>query len=218
MLDRVGELLREAFYLNKLTPLPETGNPEMTAFEAGQRVQDYIRQALPLFEPMEMEYNGALCEEVFSLCRRMGAFGPESTIPASVRGAPIQFKFESPLHDAIEAQKGQKLGDAKALLAQVADLDPSAAEIIDAHVALRDALEGIGVPRRWLRSEAQMAAIKSAAADAAKTQQLLGTLGQGAQIAKTAGEAAQAFGGLASAGAGPGGGPAQQPTQVKVAA
>lgn len=218
MLKESRELISEAFYLNKLSPLPQTQDKQMTAFETGQRVQDYIRQALPLFEPIEMEYNGALCQEVFALCRRMGAFGPESTIPDSVRGKPIQFKFESPLHDAIEAQKGQKLADAKALIAQVADLDPAAPHMVDAITALRDALEGIGVPKRWLRSDQQMAAITSAAADAAKTQQLLGVLGQGANVAKTAGEAAQALGGLGAPGAGPGAAPAQQPTQVRVAA
>jgi hypothetical protein len=40
----------------------------MTAYEVGQRVQEYIRNALPIFEPMEMEYNAALCDESSTSC------------------------------------------------------------------------------------------------------------------------------------------------------
>jgi hypothetical protein len=56
-------MIAEAFYLNKLSMSnPKRGKAEMTAFEVGQMVQEYIRNALPIFEPMEMEYNGAICE------------------------------------------------------------------------------------------------------------------------------------------------------------
>jgi hypothetical protein len=50
-------MIAQAFFLNKLA-MPNRG-PEMTAYEVGQRIQEYIRGALPIFEPMEMEYNGA---------------------------------------------------------------------------------------------------------------------------------------------------------------
>jgi hypothetical protein len=43
----------------------------MTAYEVGQRIQEYIRGALPLFEPMEMEYNGALCERTFEILQAL---------------------------------------------------------------------------------------------------------------------------------------------------
>ena len=49
------QLLAKCFYLDRLV-LPQRG-PEMTAYEVGQRVQEYIRNALPLFEPIEAEYN-----------------------------------------------------------------------------------------------------------------------------------------------------------------
>ncbi len=43
--------LADAFYLSKLN-LPPIGGPDMTAYEVGQRVQYFIRNALPHFEPM----------------------------------------------------------------------------------------------------------------------------------------------------------------------
>ncbi|KKL16870.1 hypothetical protein LCGC14_2491250, partial [marine sediment metagenome] len=57
------EMIAEAFFLNKLALPPATR--DMTAFETSQRIQEYIRQALPLFEPMEAEYIGQLME----MCR-----------------------------------------------------------------------------------------------------------------------------------------------------
>jgi hypothetical protein len=200
----VQAMIKEAFFLNKIS-LPQVGdNPEMTAFEVGQRVQDYIRNALPLFEPMEVEYNGALCDLTFDNLLRGGAFGPFDSIPRSLRGQEIQFRFESPLSDAIDAQKGQKLVQAKQLLAQVAELDPAAAQILDAKVALRDALIGAGVEPKWLRSPQEIHALAAQHAQQTQAAQLLDGLQKGAGLAKTVGEAQQALGTGAPGGPGAG--------------
>src|SRR5688500_7140831 len=176
------EMIAEAFYLNKLTlPPPDR---EMTAYEAGQRVSEYIRQALPIFEPMEADYNGALCEITFELLMRNGAFGPTHTIPRSLSGAEVRFKFQNPLRSAVDEQKSNLLLQSQSLLAQVVQLDPSAADIVDAKTALRDALYAIGVPVKWLRSEEDLAQRESQARQMQQAQQLLGGLEQGAGIAE----------------------------------
>jgi len=56
-------MLHAAFFLDALT-LPQK-TAEMTAYEVSQHVQEYIRNALPLFEPMEQQYNAGLCDETF---------------------------------------------------------------------------------------------------------------------------------------------------------
>lgn len=195
----IKELLAECFFLNKLQPMTSTENPEMTAFQVGQIVQEYIRNALPLFEPMEVDYNGALCEMTFDVMMREGAFGSYADIPQSVRGQDVQFTFESPLHDAIEMQKGTKLGQAKALLAQVADLDPTAAQILDAKAALKDALLGIQVPPKWLRSDKQMQDIAVAAQRKQQAAELLQGMQASANVAKTLGDAGTSIGSAAQA-------------------
>lgn len=189
----VMAMLQEAFYINKLT-LPASG-PEMTAYEVGQRVQDYIRQAAPIFEPLEHEDNGAICETTFELMMKAGAFGSVEDIPQSIRGKDIGFRFESPLHDAIERQKGQKYMEAKAILADAVALDPSALAHFDSTEALRDVLTSIGMPAKWLRSEDEAAEIVQGQQEQAQAQELLATMQQGADVAKTAGEASQALGG-----------------------
>lgn len=191
--DRVQGMLREAFYLNTLS-MPPAGGPDMTAYEVGQRVQEYIRNALPLFEPMENDYNAALCEITFETLMRENAFGAPETIPESIRGREIQFQFESPLAQMIERQKGQKFLEAKSMLASAVDVDPSVMEIMDFKATLRDVLSGIGTPSKWLRSPEDVAKAEAANNEAAQTQQVLQTMQQGADVAATLGHAAQTLG------------------------
>jgi hypothetical protein len=187
-------MIAEAFFLNKLSmQQPERGKAEMTAFEVGQMVQEYIRNALPIFEPMEMEYNGAICDMTFNKLMRAGAFGSPYDMPRSLRGAEVEFRFESPLHDAIESEKGNKLLQAKAMLADAIALDPANADVMDSQTALREALLGVGVPARWVRSEDEVQQRSQARAKAASLQQTLANVTQGAQAAKALGEASQAF-------------------------
>lgn len=188
-------MLAEAFYLNKLTlPPPDR---EMTAYEAGQRVSEYIRQALPIFEPMEADYNGKLCEVTFELLMQGGAFGPVQSIPRGLLGQDIQFKFKNPLRSAVDEQKANKLIQSQQILAQVLPIDPTASAIIDAKEALRDALYAVGVPVKWLRSPEAVAEIEAQKQAMEQGQQVLAGLQQGADVAKTFSEA-QAAGGLAA--------------------
>lgn len=181
------QMIAAAFFLNKLT-LPQR-SPEMTAYEVGQRVQEYIRGALPLFEPMEMNYNGDLCMLTWDLLLRNGAFGDPRNFPRRVRQAmeagAMQFRFESPLHDALEAQKGAKFLEMKALIAEAVAMDRTAAALPDATVALRDALNGVGVPAAWIRSETTVEQMKAAEEAAQQAQQTLAAMQQGADVAAT---------------------------------
>lgn len=175
-------LLAQCFYLNRLQ-LPQRGS-EMTAYEVGQRIQEYIRNALPLFEPMEPEYNGGVCEETFNCLLHGGAFGAPQDMPKKLRGADVDFRFASPLHDAINEQKGQKFLEVSQILAQAAALDKSVYGVVDAKVALRDALAGIGTPTKWTRSEAEVDRMQMAEEQQAKMAQFLSAAQQGAGVVK----------------------------------
>lgn len=175
-------LLAQCFYLNRLQ-MPQRA-PEMTAYEVGQRIQEYIRNALPLFEPMEAEYNGALCEETFAVMMQAGAFGSPMDMPAKLRGADVDFRFASPLHDAIDQQKGAKFLEVSQLLAQAAAMDKTVYGVVDAKIALRDALAGIQTPTRWTRSEADVSAMEKQNAAQEQTAALLANMQAGAGVAK----------------------------------
>lgn len=180
-------MIMQAFYLNKLQ-LPQR-TAEMTAYEVGQRVQEYIRNALPLFEPMEYECNAAEMELTFEVMMRAGAFGSPADMPRSLQGADIGFQFVSPLHDALEQIKGQKFLEAKGLIAEAVAMDQGAAATLDVAAALRDTLVGIGTPALWIRSEVEAEDIKAQQAAAAQAQQTLAAMQQGADVASTMAEA-----------------------------
>jgi len=180
------EMIAEAFFLNKLAlPPPVSG---MTAYEASERVAEYIRQALPLFEPMETEYNGQLCEKTFNILMKNGAFGNPQSMPESLYGGDIGFQFESPMREAVERVKGQRFVETKDLIMSAMELDPSAGYVVDAAEAVRDALEGMGSPAKWRRPKDEVEAMKATDEQAAQTQQMLEMAQQGADIAKTAGD------------------------------
>jgi hypothetical protein len=186
MNQNAQQMIHKAFFLDALV-MPQRG-PEMTAYEVGQRVQEYIRNALPIFEPMEMEYNAALCDLSFDILWRNGAFGDPRSWPKALRGAEIEFHFESPLHDAIEQQKGQKFQEAQGLIGIAVSLDPSCSAVPKAEVALRDALTGIGVPSTWLNTEQYVQDAKAAQAQQAQQQATLAALEQGSNVVKNLGQ------------------------------
>lgn len=182
-------LIADCFFLNKLN-LPNRA-PEMTAYEVGQRVQQYIRDAMPLFEPMENDYNGGLCEQTFELMLRNGAFGAPDMMPKRLRGKEIQFKFESPLHDAIERRKVSVFMEGRAMLAEAIALDPSCRAMVDAKTALRDGLTAIRFPAKWVNSEEKVRAAEDADRAAAEQQQILQSMQAGADVATTMSESAK---------------------------
>lgn len=188
----IADSISKAFFLDSLS-LPPAGVKEMTAFEVGQRISEWIRRAMPIFEPVETEYNGALCEETFELMMRNGAFGPVSDMPQSLKGREIRFKFESPLHESSERRKGQKFLEAKAALAEAAQYDPSVPMIMDFKTTMRDVLDGIGVPAVWTRSERDVAEAEKQQQEQQQQIEMLQGATAGGEIAKNLGAATKDF-------------------------
>lgn len=181
-------MIMQALFLNKLN-LPQRA-AEMTAYEVGQRVQEYIRGALPIFEPMEQERNGQIWEKTFNLMLRHNAFGSPLDMPKNIReittlgtdGIGMQWQFESPLHEAIEMVKGAKFLEAGQYVAAAVQLDPKAAALIDVIDSLRDVLQSVKVPAKWVRNEITVQQINDQAEQAAAAQQQLALMQQGSEV------------------------------------
>jgi len=188
MREDIKATIMEAFYLNKLS-LPPVGGPDMTAFEVGKRVEEYIRNALPLFEPMEMEYNGSVCDITFDTLMREGAFGSPDDMPDSLSGEDVEFKFTSPIRDAIDKQKSQTFMETKAMLAEAADIDPSSAKMVDASTALRETLKAIGTPSTWMREESELQELQLQEQQQMQQAQQMAMAEQGGKAAAQVGKA-----------------------------
>ena len=190
--DHQMAMLAEAFYINKLTLPPPEG--DMTAFEVGQRVEEYVRAALPLFEPMEHEYNGQLCEDTFDGLLRAGAFGSLQDMPRELQAQDIHFKFISPLHDAIERKEAATFYESADLIERAMALDPSAGVQMNTGTALAAALEGIGVEAQHLRTDDEIAEILAANAEQARNEEAVELAKGGAQAIRDTAQAEQALG------------------------
>jgi hypothetical protein len=172
MRDDVKSAINSAFYLDKLA-LPPQG--DMTAFEVSKRVQEYIRQALPLFEPMETEYNSALCDSTFELLQDNNAFGNK---PKDLIGQDIRFQFDSPLQQSSGEERAIKFQRMIELMGIGSQVEQTLPSHVDIHSAFRDALEGAGVPAGWMNEDREAREAGEEQKEIEEGQELLETIGQ----------------------------------------
>lgn len=183
------EMLSKAWFIDKLNlPQPER---DMTAYETARRLEEYVRNLLPLFEPIEIEYNTALLDKSFGVMRNMGHF-PASEVPQDLSGADVSWAFESPLQTSGERVKVERFGEVLQLIGAATQMGVQSMPV-DLDMALRDAIIGTQAPSNWIRPVEEM---EQEAAQTAETQQLMQGMQEiqgGALVAKDVAEAANAM-------------------------
>jgi hypothetical protein len=189
LLERQRQMLAEAFYLSKIN-LPQSR--EKTAYETARLVEEYVRNALPLFEPLEDEYNAAVLDAVMSRGLRLGAYGPPDMIPEPLRGRDVRFRFVNPLREAMAKRKVMAFQESVGILSAAAQIKPEALAEVDVNQMLRDALHGAGAPAGWFKSDEARAAEEQAAMQMANMQKMAGLVGTGAEVAKKVSQAQMA--------------------------
>jgi hypothetical protein len=177
------DMIAQAFSLNKLQ-LPPSENGDMTAYEVGQRVQEYIRAALPLFEPVEVEYNMPLVETTYEMLAERDAFDLDR-IPAEMKGGDFSFRFLSPLREA-EARK--RTTQFTEVIGLIGALGPDAAmkklpSTLLLDKALKEAIRGTGAPADWIPTEEQTASVQEEQGVEAANQNAMAQLTQGSEAA-----------------------------------
>lgn len=188
LINRQQEMLARIFYLDKLN-LPQ--GQAKTAYETARLVEQYVRNALPLFEPMEDEYNARILDVTAQRAFQAGAFGPIETIPPALAGRDIQFRFANPLRESLEKAKLTAFQDTAGLLAQAMQVDQAAPQEIDLRTMLRDAVRATGAPAKWLRSDEDVAMLRQQAAEQQQAQAEMQGI---SQVADVVGKGAEAGG------------------------
>lgn len=190
----IMEMIRKALFLDQIDiPYPE--GEQWTATEYRGRVEQYIMRALPLFEPMEVEYNGGLLEESFEQMVDLRLFGDLfSAMPDGLRGQDIRWSFESPLQQATERAKSQAFLQSMELLKIAAEFDKTTINDFDVGKSLRDAIQGTGAPADWVVPEEKAGKAKrqqvEREAEAAEMEQMAGA----AELVNRGGQAAASMG------------------------
>lgn len=189
--------LQDAFYLSKIR-FPEI-TKEMTAFEASKLWDEFIRQSLPLWEPVQAEYNSALCDGTFEDLLALGVFGSVEDMPQILRGRDITWQFDTPITVAAEKALTASYQTMLQMIVSGAQVDPKTALIADIPLAARKASEGAGVEAKWLRSDEEF---KRLVADQAQAEQAAAAASQvahGADVATRVANAAESAGNAAQA-------------------
>lgn len=188
---RIEQILSRAFFLDQIR-VPQFGEVR-TATEMRMVYEQWVRSALPLFEPMEQEYNSALCDETFELALENGAFGSIMDIPPMLRGQEIRFEFDSPLQAGVKRANAQAFLESANLLATAMQLDPNAGAVFNTQQAIRDALDGAGAPSDWMNTDEEAAMIVDASQQAQQEAAMTQQIAQGAEIANQVGQAGQSL-------------------------
>ena len=147
-------------FLQNLLSFPQI-DKQMTAFEADKIYQQYMRDAAPIFEPMEAE-NGELMEAVFE--RIYDADGPTKSggfadPPDVLLEGEVKFEFETPLSSAYRRMKFEQAREANAYIAERVQLNPGIVDLIDHDEMDREALKAL-VPQSWVRREEDVEATR----------------------------------------------------------
>jgi hypothetical protein len=182
------EQIWAAFFRNVLR-LP-TGGPQMTATEIIERKEEFIREMGPIFGRLESRDTAPMVERAFMVMLRAGAFLP---IPPILQGRNIRFEYDSPvkrIRQQIEAAAARQWA---AEMIELEQFKPGAADLVNAEELGRFSAEALGVPARIVNSPEIVEQIKAARAQALAEQNQAEAISQAAEIAKTAGQADQAF-------------------------
>jgi len=186
MMRDLREQISEAMYSKRILLPPMVSH--VSAYEMGERAKQHIREILPLFSPYEDEVNAPLCDDAFEKLLRVGAFGSLLDMPEELRGAEVEFSFESPLHDAVDQAKVQVFMDMNQQMTTAMAVDPTVKHVVNMGVAYRDVIQANQTPAKWMRTEAEAKAMADNEKAAADASQALALQQQGADVAQTIGD------------------------------
>lgn len=187
--ERQMMLMRDMFYVSKLN-MPDTR--EMTAYETSVRVKEWVREVLPLFGPVQYDYNGKLLDLSLQICLDHDTFGPKEDIPQQLQNRDVDFSYVNPLQAALDEMKANTLQTGMALVQGMMAVDPAIPANVNARAATRDALRGLQWPETWLATEDEVDAAEAKSNQQAQIGNAMDLANQGAATATNVAGAAQA--------------------------
>lgn len=151
--DRLNATIRAGLMIDKIM-LPDISQAK-TAFEVRKIIEQQMRAHIPIFEPVEVEYNEPLCAETFAVMRTLGAF-PVAEIPDALRGTDIEYSFKTPIKEAEGDSKRQMLAEGMEVLGTVAKVEQGVVKLMKPMNVARDLLRDVGWPEEWLNDEERL--------------------------------------------------------------
>lgn len=161
---------------------------EMTKYEAQRLWEQYMRDAAPVFEPLEAD-NGRLLEPVFE--RSYDANGPGKSgayppPPEELVGAEVKFDFDTPLSAAYARLEFEKAGEVHMYIVERSQTNPGIVDLIDQDAMDHSALTAVA-PQTWVRPMADVNKARQER-DQRKAQEMILNMALQAGAAETGGD------------------------------
>lgn len=186
-IEKIEARIKVGLFNDLFLMLEQQTGSQMTAYEVGQKVQEKLQVLGPVIEGLLSESLKPKLRRIFGIMQRRGFIDPP---PPSLQGAPLDIEFVSML---ALAQKAAATGGIERLVALVGNMvavDPQAKDMLDFDMVIREMNDLLGNAQKLIRSPAEVAKIRAAAAQAMQQQQKMAMMQQGAQVAQTGADAA----------------------------
>lgn len=191
LLDQRTLDMAQTFFLDKLN-LPEGGRK--TAYETSQLVQEYIRNALPLFEPMEDEVTGQQLNLTVDKALRLGVYGPPEQFPEALQGSDVQFEFSNPLKEARDRQVINSFGETAQVMTTVSQLDQTGTAVKRVNIPkMAEAVMRITGDPEWLYTDDELAEQATQEQQGQEGQEALDNVQRISEVAQSAAGAGSAL-------------------------
>lgn len=197
-IEMKDKAIREAYHVDLFEMLKNIER-QMTAFEVQQRLAEKVTAFSPTFYRLQVEVTNPILIRVFNLLFRAGKFPepPPSVFVDAGEGmsavAVPEVTLTSKLAMAIKAAENNAFNQMVALVAPIAQVDPSILDNYDMDKATRGIGRNLGVPTDWERSEDDVASLRESRAKAAEEARAAELAQAGAKAAKDASAASPAM-------------------------
>jgi hypothetical protein len=192
--ETIRAQIRSAFYTDMFQLLnnPDVMTRNKTAYEVQQMIQEKLVLFSPLFGRVAGEFFDPLLRRVFGIAFRSGMFEPP---PEWLAVLDYRVDYVSKIALAVRSASSASLMTMAQVVGQLAQFDPSVAQLIKWDEGVRETAANLGLPVSLQRTEAEMDEIRKQQQQAAAAQQMLQlaqTAKAGAGAAKDLGPEAQA--------------------------
>lgn len=192
MRQDLREMLAKALYIDKLT-LPSS-EKDMTAYETARRLEEHVRNLLPIFEPMEVEYNTPILDTTFAVLKNLKKID-FTQLPRELLDVEFGYEFESPIQENMKRVKMTQFREAIELYVAAREANKETGVVvlnpIKTDVALADSTYAIGLPAKWRKSDEEFEAEMQQIAQSKAVDSAMQQANAGAEIAGKVGDAAQ---------------------------
>ncbi len=185
LLRDTRQIIRESFFVDQFQAVA-TRNPQMTATEVNERLEEALRLLGPILARQNFELLGPVVNRCLQIGIRRGAIEPP---PAILQGRNVKVAFISPIAQAQRTRMAESIPRGLAMIEGILAVKPEAFDLINEDFALRHISDVFSWPVDMLRSPGEVDEIREARAEAQQQAAQEQQAAQQAEVMKNEAEA-----------------------------